>query len=357
MRSGRLLLISAACALFAVPAGAHTENSQGYSTVRVQARRVSYDLFLDYFELGRVVQLGVERGAPPSDLQRALSGRREEVEAYLGKRLQVSLDGASCPGRVAGTEVERRLDREYAHVSLEFSCPGAHGGGVLVKYQLLFDDSDPSHRNLVTYEANGKQAQFVFTAAQRELSLGRGSVPGQALRFLELGSRHILSGYDHVLFVIALLLGTTSLLGVLRVLSLFTLAHSVTLAAAILGIARFPAGIVEPLIALSIAYVAAESLLPAASRFRSAVVFGFGLVHGMGFAGGLQITGAQGWGLAVPLVTFNLGIELGQGLIVLLVFPLLVALRKLPSSRLAHGLVRGAISVFGLVWYVERLTS
>ena len=226
-----------------------------------------------------------------------------------------------------------------------------------MKYHLLFDDSDPSHRNLVTYEAEGRQGQFVFTAAQRELSLGRGSLPGQLLRFVELGLHHILSGYDHVLFVIALLLGTTSLLGVFRVLSLFTLAHSVTLAAAILGIARFPGRIVEPLIALSIAYVAVESLLPAASRFRAPVVFGFGLVHGMGFAGALQITGAQGWGLAVPLLSFNLGIELGQALIVLLVFPLLALVRKLPSSRLVHGLVQVAISVFGLVWYFERLTS
>ncbi len=357
MRSGCLLLLSAACSLVAARASAHTENSEGFSTIRVEGSRVSYGLFLDYFELERVVQLGVGRGAPSSDLRHALSRRVEELDAYLGPRLQVSLDGVSCQAHVAGTEVERRLDRDYARINLEFSCPGMHSGGVVVKYHLLFDDSDPSHRNLVSYGADGRQGQFVFTAAQRELSLGRGSLPGQALRFVGLGFHHILGGYDHVLFVVALLLGTTSLLGVLRVLSLFTLAHSVTLATALLGIARFSPAIVEPLIALSIAYVAVEGLLLPASRFRLPVVFGFGLVHGMGFAGALQITGVQAWGLAAPLLSFNVGIELGQALIVLLVFPVLVLVRKLSWSRLVHGLAQGAISVFGLVWYFARLTS
>jgi hydrogenase/urease accessory protein HupE len=357
MRSGRLLLLSAVCALLAAPAGAHTENGDGYSTIRVEASRVSYDLFLDYFEFARVVRLGAARGAPPSALREALGRRREELEAHLGTRLVVSLDGVGCEPRVTGTDVERRLDRDYAHVRLEFSCPGAHPGGVRVRYGLLFDDSDPSHRNLVTYEAEGRHAQFVFTSSQRELRLGEGSATGQALRFVELGIHHILSGYDHVLFVVALLLGTTSLLGVLRVLSVFTLAHSITLAGALLGVARFPPGVVEPLIALSIAYVAVESFSPAASRWRLPVVFGFGLVHGMGFAGALQITGAKGWGLAAPLLSFNLGIELGQGLLVLLVFPLLMLVRRLSWSRLAHGLAQGAIAAFGLLWYFQRLTS
>lgn len=357
MRPGLPLLVSAACALVASPAGAHTENSDGYSTIRVEASRISYDLFLDTIELARVVRLGVGRGAAPSDLRRALSRNVEEIQAYLEKRLQVSIDGVACPARVASANVERRLDRDYAHLGLELSCPGTRPGGVLVKYALLFDDSDSSHRNLVHYEADGTHGQFVFTATQRELRLGRGTPANEALRFVELGLRHILGGYDHVLFVVALLLGTTSLLGVLRVLSLFTLAHSMTLAAALLGIARFPASIVEPLIALSIAYVAAESLLPARSRFRSLVVFGFGLVHGMGFAGAIQMTGARGWAVAVPLLSFNFGIELGQALIVLLAFPLLLMVRRLSWSRLAHGMAQCCISSFGLVWYFERLFS
>jgi hypothetical protein len=352
-----LSLLAAACALAAAGVDAHTENSQGFSTIRVEASRVSYDLVLDYFELARVVQLGAARDAPPAALRDALGRHRDDLQAYLGDRLRVSLDGVGCPGRATETAVERRLERDYARIRLDFSCPGTHAGAMRVRYDILFDDSDGSHRNVVGYEAEGGGGQFVFTATQRELALGRGSAAGRIVRFVELGIHHILGGYDHVLFVVALLLSTASLFGIFTVLSLFTLAHSLTLAAALLGIAQFNPRIVEPLIALSIAYVAAENLLPGRSRFRLPVVFGFGLMHGMGFAGALQITGVQSWGLALPLLSFNLGIEVGQGLLVLLVFPLLMLLRRLSCSRLLHGLAQGAISACGLFWYFERLTA
>jgi hypothetical protein len=86
-------------------------------------------------------------------------------------------------------------------------------------------------------------------------------------------------------------------------------------------------------------------------------VFGFGLVHGMGFAGALQLTGLHGAGLALPLVSFNVGIELGQCLVVLAVFPLLRWVRRFEWSRLAHGVGHGAISAVGLAWYAQRLFS
>jgi hypothetical protein len=358
LTSGRPFIVCLALALAAaVSASAHTENSEGFSTIRVRANHVSYDLFLDYFELARVVPLGAPRQSPPAVLGAALHDRRQELAAYLAPRLQVSLDGVGCALDLAESAVERRFERDYAHLRLEFDCPGSRSGRVRISYQLLFDDSDPSHRNLVSSEVDGGRVPFVFTVRQRELSLGEGSRPGQARRFVELGLHHILGGYDHLLFVTALLLGATRLVGVAQVLSLFTLAHSLTLAAAWLGLAQFPARIVEPLIALSIAYVAAESFSPGPSRFRLPVVFGFGLVHGMGFAGALQVTGARGWDLALPLLSFNVGIELGQGLLVLAVFPLLMGLRRLRCSRLVHGLSQGAIAVFGLFWYFERLLS
>jgi hypothetical protein len=356
-RIALLLSVSAVCAGLPGAAHAHTDSSEGFSTIRVEADRVSYDLYLDYFALTRVVQLGVARGASPTDLRAALSRNLAALEAHLVARLLVSLDGVPCPGRVTGTDLERRLDREYARLTLEFPCPGAHASRVLIAYHLLVDDDDAAHRNMAAYEVNGTSGQFVFTAWTRELGLGRGTMPGQSLRFLELGWRHILAGYDHILFVVALLLGTSSLRGVWGVLSLFTLAHSLTLGAALLGVARFPPAVVEPLIALSIAYVAVESLLGTTARVRLPVVLGFGLVHGMGFAGALQIAGARGWDIAVPLISFNLGIELGQGVIVVLMLPLLALLRRFPWSRLAQGTAQAAISVFGLGWYLERLMA
>lgn len=356
----RLLLrsiVALGFALLPARAGAHTENGQGYSTIRIEPSGVVYDLYLDYFELARVVRLGATRDAPRDALKRALDQSRPELDAYLSERLRVSVDGANCPGQITATDVGPRLDREHARIALQFPCRGASSGRLAVRYLLFFDDNEEAHRNLATFEAQGNSGQFVFTTAERELTLGQGTFPGQFRRFVELGVRHILAGYDHLLFVLALLLGATTLASVFGILSLFTLAHSVTLAAAVLGVLRVPPEIVEPLIALSIAFVAVESVFGLSPRIRPAIVFAFGLVHGMGFASALQITGAQGWDIAPPLLFFNLGIELGQAVIAVAIFCLLRRVRDWRWSYQARGLAQVAISVFGLVLYFGRLMS
>lgn len=204
-------------------------------------------------------------------------------------------------------------------------------------------------------------------------------------RLVVLGFEHILGGIDHVLFVLALLFGARSVMSVVKVVAAFTVAHSITLVFASLGWVNVPAGIVEPLIALSIAYVAIENLIRGESRHRLIVVFGFGLMHGLGFAGSLTFTDRLSWHLISSLFAFNIGIELGQVVIVLLASPLLLVSHRLHPSRekragadtgpapATAGAERrggrtlalwrfalmgtsGVIASFGSLWLLERLS-
>ena len=173
-----------------------------------------------------------------------------------------------------------------------------------------------------------------------------------------LGFTHIVpGGLDHVLFVLGLFLLATRTRTLLLQISAFTLAHSVTLALATLGFVSVSSSIVEPLIAVSIAYIAMENLMTTSvSRWRLAIVFGFGLLHGLGFAGALAELGISGTGLPVTLVGFNVGVELGQLAVVLAAA---IVMRLLPVAsenrrRYLTNPASAAIAAMGVIWAVER---
>jgi hypothetical protein len=193
-----------------------------------------------------------------------------------------------------------------------------------------------------------------------------GEVPGESAphvpsfgEYLRFGVEHILSGYDHLAFLFGLLAVCRELTSVLALVTAFTLAHSLTLGLAVLGLFTLPSAVVEPLIAVTIVAVAADNLLRGEdTRRRAALAFAFGLVHGFGFAGALVATGLgrDGAPIALPLLGFNLGVELGQAGIAALVLPLVFRLRRWPAFE-RHG--RRAISMLvglaGLYWLLLRL--
>ena len=173
--------------------------------------------------------------------------------------------------------------------------------------------------------------------------------------YLWHGIMHILSGCDHLLFVSALVIATKSFWEMVKVIAAFTLAHTLTLTLCVFGIFRLPAFIVEPVIALSIVFVALENLIwpqRAHSKIRLAVAFGFGLIHGLGFAGGLldAMAGLPAIGTWIALGAFSLGVEIGHQVVVLPLFGLLALSHyKLPETARAALLRYGtsAISVCG----------
>lgn len=341
--------------------------------IRQDGASVRYTLELDYDTLTKAAGLGaLPRDTKDPEHEAFLAAHRTELASYLSERLTVALDGAPCAAELADTGITKRQRFLYARLPLTYRCPGSGSGEFTVRYG-VFSEADAigaEHTNMVDYELGGSRGSDVFDSGHRELRAGRSAAGagGDASRadgtdvswsatgrFVSMGVEHILLGLDHVLFLVLLLLGAQGWRSVLRLATSFTVAHSVTLALAVLGWVDVPSQIVEPLIALSIVYVAVENITRGETRHRVLVVFGFGLLHGLGFAGALDFTDALSGRLLVSLLSFNLGIELGQLAIVAAAFPLILLARRRSWSSLAHVAAAVAVGVLGLVWFVERL--
>jgi hydrogenase/urease accessory protein HupE len=276
------------------------------------------------------------------------------IRDYLARHITVENAGFSCePG---GAEVST-LDRAggfFAVVKMSWSCKRTLSDGKL-RYDLFFD-LDPRHQGF----ARMGESQHIFRAADRELVLSRPVTLWNHLSdYLLLGVEHIFTGYDHLAFLFGLLLvaGLARLRDGLRyvigVVTAFTVAHSLTLVSAGLGWLRLPGHVVEPAIALSIAYVAVENLVVKQPKHRWLLTFAFGLIHGFGFASVLRDIGLPPRGLVLSLLSFNLGVETGQLVVVTLLAPLLW-LSRAHAQRLRVG---GSVALLALssLWFLERV--
>ncbi len=263
-------------------------------------------------------------------------------------------------------------------LALDYAC--AETGDAHEFRSGLFPDSEGYVRNtktIVTYDLDLNSGSASLDARHPSFSTEQ-SLFEQFREFFLLGAEHLYLGIDHILFLLALIAGSRGLREIVLAATTFTVAHSVTFILAALGLVAVPASIVEPVIALSIAVVAGLYLwriwqrgshagdvgtvghgllgLDAAGRTRLAVVFCFGLIHGLGFAGSLGIDEAWSWTLLSSLFVFNLGIESVQLAIILVVFPLLALLRhRAPLAGLStSGGIAAVVSAMGLLWFVQR---
>jgi hydrogenase/urease accessory protein HupE len=218
----------------------------------------------------------------------------------------------------------------------------------------------------ITQENHRHLARVGFGEAPREdvLDISAPSVTRDAAssqtvgeritRFLTLGIEHIFTGYDHLAFLLGLLVTAATLGGLVNVVTSFTAAHSVTLGLATFGLVSLPTSLIESLIALSIAYVAIENLLRKRITARWRVTFLFGLVHGFGFSNVLREMELPRQDLALALFTFNAGVEVGQVLFVIAVFPILVFFTKRRMHPAVLGGCSAAILCLGVYWFVQR---
>jgi hydrogenase/urease accessory protein HupE len=174
-----------------------------------------------------------------------------------------------------------------------------------------------------------------------------------------LGIEHILKGYDHLLFLLALLIVARNWLSSLKIITCFTIAHSITLAVATLNLLQMPSQLVEPLIAVSIVYVGVENILRRGDpQGRWLLTFAFGLVHGFGFASVLREMGvaSREGGVALPLFSFNLGVEVGQIIVAAVALPVIWQLRKQDCFlRRAVPACSVLVAVAGGIWFVQRV--
>ena len=209
---------------------------------------------------------------------------------------------------------------------------------------------------------------FTLEAAQANNKSGsRLDQRAMAIAFLRHGIAHILSGYDHLLFVAGLVLAVVTLWDLLKVVTAFTLAHTITLTLAVLDVVRLSNRIVEPMIAASIVFVAVQNVFaPARSRgwARLGVAFGFGLFHGLGFAGGLlqAMEGMQGVAVATAIAAFSVGVELGHQVVALPLFAAMkltraCGLRTMHPGRISHWLSRAGSSAIGLAGIIYLIAA
>lgn len=286
---------------------------------------------------------------------------RELLERGAGSLYTVSLDGQRLSPLAVRTELTLDDDVDffitYPHppgqlLRLDVK-PLPHGyGAMLVAY-------DAAGRTIANQLLTRGQAKFEVSLASSATSAAPPKVaPPSLRRFLVLGVEHILTGYDHLLFLLALLVACRRTRTMLGILTCFTIAHSITLALAALGYVAVSSAWIEPLIAASIVFVGIENLLRHDEpKGRWLLTFCFGLLHGFGFAGALQATGlgTSGQALAIPLIGFNLGVELGQIAVAAIVLPLFWQMRKHPRlARLTEPAVSGAVALAGTWWLLQR---
>lgn len=325
---------------------------------------------------------------PFSEGPAAVIARSDPLEVCLQKlhdhlKQNVTLASDALAGVLAADAHNADMDKNSIEFRFTWRWPQPVRT-LAIRYD-AFADADPTHICFAVIRDGGRrERQLVFEHDSREQTVavsGGGPeatrtetrrdepVETQARQFTALGIEHIATGYDHIAFIIGLLLVTRTFLGLVKIVTAFTLAHSLTLAAATLGWVDAPAQLVEPAIALTIAAVGIENLFrvrrvmfyaPVAWHIhrgrRWLLAFGFGLIHGLGFAHALKEMNLSPQGIAVSLVFFNVGVEIGQVAIVVAIFPLLWGLERLIQTGHCSLVKLGStvIAALGLFWFVER---
>ena len=297
--------------------------------------------------------------------------RRAEIDAYAMARLQLSNAGATCPAQVTQHLIDDHTDGAYVVVKFKATCPGELRT-LQAQYRLFFD-IDPQHKGLLRLQYQGATSAAIFSPEKstQQFILSAPSYWRQFIDYAREGVWHIWIGFDHILFLLALLLPAVvvrqagkwqavtafkpAFFSVLKIVTAFTLAHSITLTLATLGIIGLPSRLVESTIAASVVIAAANNIFPLFRERRWVMAFLFGLIHGFGFANVLADLGLPRDALVLALVGFNLGVESGQLAIVALFLPTAYFLRHSWFYRRLVLLGGSAlIAVVALIWFIER---
>jgi HupE / UreJ protein len=363
------LLIALAC-LFAATAQAH-KPSDSYLAISVNeaAVRGQWDIALRDLELA----IGLDADGNGEITWGELRAKRSEIEAYAFSRLKINADGKTCATSTTEFLVDEHSDGTYAVMRFDADCGARAPATVELNYSLLFD-LDPTHRGLLRFERAGTAQTGVLSPERPRLEIkaGDASPLAQFFDYLREGVWHIWIGFDHILFLLSLLLPSVLIIrnrtwkaaerfqdtfwDVLKVVTSFTVAHSITLSLAALSVISLPSRLVESTIALSVMLAALNNLWPVVAERRWAVAFAFGLIHGFGFASVLADLGLPQGALLLALVGFNVGVEVGQLAIVGVFLPLAYVLRgSVFYRRVVFTGGSAAIALVAAVWLAERV--
>ena len=390
----------AACLFAALPAHAH-KPSDSYLSFNIDGKRIAgqWDIALRDLEYA----IGLDANGDGEITWGELRARHADIAAYALARLALSADGKPCTLTPTEHRVDDHTDGAYEVLKFSVECASALASAPAprsldVRYSLFFD-LDPQHRGLANFRlgtnasagdgasapgGNGASASaqpgsrtaiFSPERATQRIELSAPSAIETLIDYAREGVWHIWVGYDHVLFLLSLLLPAVLVLrtnyghkrwapvgragdafwDVLRVVTAFTVAHSITLSAAALGLIELPSRLVESAIAASVVLAALNNVFPRVEGRRWVVAFCFGLIHGFGFASVLADLGLPSNALLLALFGFNLGVECGQLAIVAVFLPLAFAARaSWAYSRLAMAGGSMLIALLAAGWFIER---
>jgi hydrogenase/urease accessory protein HupE len=344
-------------ALMAIAPPAAEAHPAPFSYLDVQLRQAGFDLTLTV----HVIDMAHELGIPPARLMDKDVARANApaMAALIGQRLKLLDNETATRGNwvLSDVIVDKDAIQFKSHVDLD-SAPGAVG------IETLLFPYDPIHQTFVNvYEAGAVEPSYqeILSAGRTAMEYIAGTRQGALTtvrRFIPAGFHHILIGPDHILFLVGLLLLGGPMRKLFMIVTAFTLAHSVTLSLAALNLVPLYPWIIEPAIALSIVYVGVDNLVGADGRdVRPWIALGFGLIHGFGFAnvlGEMQLPARTlGW----ALFSFNLGVEIGQLVIVVIVASAFAAVRARSEAMGKKLVFVGSLLVAaaGAFWFVERV--
>jgi HupE / UreJ protein len=368
MNTLRNLALTLVLLLAAPWAQAHIA-SNGFLTLKVVGSTVSgaIELAIRDGELA----VGLDRDGNAKVTWGELKSSQGTLQNYVRGHLRLTADEGECPLGFASVKVNDRVDGSYLWLPITGEC-GHALSRLSIEYTLL-DAEDPSHRGLLTLVANGTVQTAVLggAAGTRQFELNHVSSWSAFAEYLRAGIWHIWSGIDHLLFLLSLLLPAVlvrrqnrwaavpiagpAFVNIVKVVTAFTLAHSITLSLAAFDVIRLPSRLTESVIAASIIFAALNNVFPRVTEGRWRIAFAFGLLHGFGFASVLAEMGLPKGARLISLVAFNLGVESGQLAVVLAVMPLAYFLRATRFYR--RGVMpwgSSAIACLALFWFVQR---
>jgi hypothetical protein len=366
-RAARALL-AALLILASGTAWAH-KPSDSYLALRIEGANVSgqWDIALRDLDFA----IGLDANGDGEITWGEVKAKHADIAAYALARLKLRSDGADCPAHATEHLVDDHSDGAYAVLRFAAVCP-SEISTLEISYS-LFADLDPQHRGLLRLEHGPATRTAIFGPERptQAFTLAEISALSQFLDYGREGVWHIWIGFDHILFLLSLLLPAVltlesgrwrgvpafrpAFMDVFKIVTSFTVAHSITLSLATLGVVSIPSRVAESAIALSVVLAALNNLFPLVLGRRWVVAFAFGLIHGFGFASVLKDLGLPEGALILALVGFNLGVEVGQLAIVSVFLPLAFWLRsRWVYRRLIFVAGSWLIVLIAAIWLVER---
>jgi hypothetical protein len=317
------------------------------SRMEVKEREIDVEMWVNRELLGQAGLVAKETG-PLTEKE------KQVVFQYIQRGFVAQNDGRPMTFAPGGI-----VEAGGGHLKISFSFVSEKPlGEVKMDYRIFFTETGGRHQHAATVVQGGKKSAFLLTSSLRTLAFSAGgglSAWATVKSFIILGMEHIWLGFDHQAFLLALLLGGGRLVQLLKTVTAFTVAHSITLILAMFGYFAAPSVWVESLIAFSIVYAALENWRKNGPSRRWTTAFFFGLIHGLGFAGALAETALPEDAFLPAILSFNLGVELGQLVIVAAVWPVLLWISRQAWNVRFVRMASAAVAGLGMIWLVERL--